>query len=164
MRPPNSRLSPSSPHPSSLLPFLSFPLSSLAAVAAAVAPRPRDCRARSPRRGRHELLVVSSQAPRASSLFRRPGPWAPARLARVRAEQVPANPPERSRCPTAAASAAASSTRGIPQHQRRLFSLGPQVPTHPGACVRISPSPQPLPSLFWAFVCTLCIDTSYSPA
>lgn len=44
---------------------------------AAAVPRPRDRRARSPSRGRHELLVVSSQAPRAPALFRRPGPRPP---------------------------------------------------------------------------------------
>lgn len=53
---------------------------------AAAVPRPRDRRARSPSRGQHELLVVSSQALRAPALFRRPGPRPPpARLAPRRA-------------------------------------------------------------------------------
>lgn len=120
---------------------------------ATAVPRPRDRRARSPSRGQHELLVVSSQAPRAPALFRQPGPRPPpARLAPRRAGLREPVPRARAASPLPPPGPA-SSTRGISSPQGSSLSPDPesrQPRWMPAAAFLYHPIPS---SLSFAFVC-----------
>lgn len=135
---------------------------------AAAVPRPRDRRARSPSRGQHELLVVSSQAPRAPALFRRPGPRPPPARppAWPRAGQVSGNLswvlalPDRCRLPGRVR------VRGESPAPREVLYPRTPSPDNLDGCLRpcFSTTPSSPLALLRLFVCTLYRDTSHSSA